>query len=164
MAKTVFLLRHGKSDWSQPHTADHDRSLNARGCRDAPAMGRWFKQQGLHADLVLSSTATRAKSTALAFAKEAGISEECIVFDRKLYLAEPTSYLDCLIEHSQQENDVLLVGHNPGMSELASRLAAFDIEMPTAALVHFELELDAWRQLDFSTPSRFVTMMRPREL
>ncbi len=164
MAKTVFLLRHGKSDWSQPGASDHERPLNQRGRAAAPSMGAWLKQQGKHVDLIVSSTATRARSTAQLVAEQLQLPSDQVQLSRRLYLAPKESYLDVLMEVSPNTHAVLLVGHNPGISELASFWAPHAIEMPTAAVVEVRLQLESWIDLDLTTASDLIEFKRPREL
>jgi phosphohistidine phosphatase len=77
--KSVLILRHAKSSWKHPELADHDRPLNRRGKRDAPLMGRLLKKEDLVPEIIISSTATRARSTAEAVAKSSGYKGEIIL-------------------------------------------------------------------------------------
>jgi phosphohistidine phosphatase len=77
--KSVLILRHAKSSWKHPELADHDRPLNRRGKRDTPLMGRLLKKEDLVPEIIISSTATRARSTAEAVAKSSGYKGEIIL-------------------------------------------------------------------------------------
>jgi len=163
MTKTVFLLRHGKSDWGQSDCPDHDRPLNARGRQAAMGVGRWFKSRDTPLQLIVSSTALRAYSTAICVAREIDHDADRIVLKKNLYLAEPDAYCQQLAQLAQDVSVVLVVGHNPGMSELASRWLGQSIEMPTAGLVQVELALDEWGVLDHNTRGQLREVVRPRE-
>src|SRR5690348_12650091 len=99
--KSVLVLRHAKSSWKHPKLADHDRPLNKRGKRDAPRMGRLLKKEHLVPDIIISSTAIRARTTAKAVAKASGYQGE-ITFNRSLYAAGPQAYIDVLHDLSDQ--------------------------------------------------------------
>ena len=90
--KSILVLRHAKSSRKDPDLTDHDRPLNKRGKRDAPRMGRLMKKENLVPDVIISSTAIRAHSTAEAVAKTSGYTGEIIV-DKSLYAAGPEAYL-----------------------------------------------------------------------
>lgn len=140
----LILMRHAKSDWSQPGLADHDRPLNARGRRAAPAMARWLAGAGHVPDLVLCSSAARTRETwALMAAHLPGAGET--VVEPLLYNADAATILDMLRLHGAGAGCILLIGHNPGLSEAAGAVLARrpDIEgfdfFPTAAACVLEL-------------------------
>src|SRR6266487_1946293 len=108
--KSVLVLRHAKSSWKHPDLADHDRPLNKRGKRDAALMGRLLKREDLVPDIIISSTATRARATAETVAKASGYKGE-IVLNKSLYAAEPEAYLCILHDLSDKYVRVLIVGH-----------------------------------------------------
>jgi phosphohistidine phosphatase len=169
--RRLMLLRHAKSDWSVGGQRDHDRALASRGREAAPLVGAYMAQHGLRPDKVLVSTARRARETwslvAAAFGKDLDVS-----FDDRLYEANPKALLIPLRAADAAAHSLLMVGHNPGIQELASLLmASGDIDarqrllekFPTAALAVIDFQIDAWSAL---TPhsgrlDRFVT---PRAL
>lgn len=148
MTKCLVLLRHAKSSWKQAELADFDRPLSGRGKRDAPAMAQRLKQWGLRPDLILSSPAKRARKTAKIAARELGYPGKDICWDERLYLQGVKSLLAVLTETDDRYNEVMLVGHNPDVTELAERLTgdAFG-EIPTAGAVVIRLEGTNWRDL-----------------
>jgi phosphohistidine phosphatase len=135
--KTLLLLRHAKSSWADSGLSDHDRPLNKRGKRDAPRMARLIVDAGWVPDLILSSSATRARDTALIVAEACDWSPE-VRLQRGLYLSEPGDYLEQLKHVPPQAARVLLVGHNPGMEALGEKLTGVPVHMPTAALLVLE--------------------------
>ena len=162
--KTLLILRHAKSSWKFPDLSDHDRPLNRRGKLDAPRMGRLLKEKGLVPDLVISSTATRAKDTATAVAKHSGYKGRKINFE-SLYAAEPAAYLTVLRDVADNYQQVLIVGHNPSVEELIETLTGEIHIIPTCTLVQIEFDIEKWSAiLDQSTDGgRLVEIFRSAE-
>jgi phosphohistidine phosphatase len=161
--KTLLLFRHAKSSWKDDSLADHERPLNKRGKKAAPTMGRLIKREGLVPDLILSSTALRARKTAEAVAKACKYEGPLELRD-SLYLATAGELL--LEAHSVEDERVarlMLVGHNPGMEDLVYMLSARRQPFPTAALAVFELQIDRWRDLELGVKARLDRVLRPRK-
>jgi len=163
MPKTVLLLRHAKSSWNDPDLADHDRPLNSRGKRDAPLIGQLLCAEGLRPDVIISSTAKRARKTAKAVAVGCRFDGEVQLTD-DLYLAPAQIYLDFLRQLSAAVERALLIGHNPGIEYALRLLSGADQAMPTAALAQIELPVDDWSILEGTLPGRLVRLWRPRDL
>jgi phosphohistidine phosphatase len=161
--RTLLLLRHAKSDWSDPELADHDRPLNQRGKRNAERMGRLLKDEELLPDLILTSTATRARETVKRVVSASGYAGK-VEKTQALYLADPAGYVATLREVEDEYSRVMVVGHNPGLEELAQRLTGTAIRLPTAALVQIAFPLKHWRDLDDQTEGQALGVWRPREL
>lgn len=155
--RALVLLRHAKSAWP-PDVPDHDRPLAGRGIRAAPVMGRWLRDAGLVPGLVLCSTARRARETwRLA---EAGLAASPpVTFESGIYGAEAAELLALIRAVPDQVGTLLLVGHNPGIGDLASLLASAgsgtaepgDLErmrakFPTAAIAVLR-SAGTWRDL-----------------
>ncbi len=160
--KTLLLLRHAKSSWKQPELNDHDRPLNKRGKKEAPKVGKYLKDNDLVPDLVLSSTAKRARDTAEAAAEECGYDKP-IEFYQDLYLSEPSCYLDILQRLPDSAGRVLVVGHNPDLDELLTLLTDVNEHMTTAALAHIDLPISSWTELNEATDGRLQTLWVPHE-
>jgi len=143
--RTVYICRHAKSSWNDPALSDFDRPLNERGLRDAPFMAKVFHARGEAVDLLVSSTAVRAFTTARTFAKELGVPEADIVQEDRLYHATvPTlvAYLNGLPPRVQR---VMLFGHNPGLTEAVEYLCSSDIgNLPTCGMVRIDFPGDDW--------------------
>jgi phosphohistidine phosphatase len=118
--RTLLLFRHAKSAW--PDVADHDRPLAGRGQRDAPAMGRWLREAGCAPDLVLCSTALRARET-WRLAQEALGADPPVRFESRLYGASAAGLLDLARQAPAAVRTLLLIGHNPAIQDLALLLA-----------------------------------------
>lgn len=142
--RTLHLLRHAKSSWSDPGLADHDRPLSGRGRRAAGLVARHFVDANIVPDLVLCSTALRAHQTLDLILP--AIKPPKIILDRQLYDAGERQMLDYLRGLPEGAEAVLLIGHNPGLHLLAATLAQPDSsaalparggKFPTAALASF---------------------------
>ena len=161
--KTLLLLRHAKSSWKDPQWADHDRPLNSRGRLAAQRMGRLLSDEGLTPDLVLCSTAVRARETAeLVFADAP--TPATILYREDLYHAEPAQLSRILAEVSEPAPRLLLLGHNPGLEEFLSQLTTESCSFPTAGLAQVQLELTAWSQFHPAIRGELIQFWRPREL
>lgn len=160
--RTLLVLRHAKSSWSESGLDDHLRPLNDRGERDAPRVGERLLQQRLRPDLIISSDAVRARMTAEASAKAAGYAGE-IRLDHSLYLAAPDDILAVLRTADEKAGIVMVVGHNPGLEALIGQLAGEQAHLPTATLAQIVLSIDRWRDLDETTSGRLVDIWRPKD-
>lgn len=161
--KTLLILRHAKSDWNNSRLSDYDRPLNGRGKQDAPRMGRLLRDEALVPDLIITSSAKRALSTAEAVATASGYEHE-IKYTRRLYHAAPEQYIEILQEAGGDYERVMVVGHNPGIEYLVDLLTDVDERMPTAALAQVELPIAQWTDLDDEVVGKLVNVWRPKEL
>lgn len=160
--KSVLILRHAKSSWKHPDVNDHDRPLNKRGKRDAPYMGELLRDKDLVPDFIVSSTAKRARSTAKAVAKAAGYKGE-ITLNQSLYAASPTAYIDVLRDLSNKYAQVLMIGHNPGLEQLVDMLTGEEHTMSTCSLVHVQLRINSWNEMDYKTKGRLLGIWKPSD-
>ena len=164
--KTLLLLRHGKAVGAEP-AGDHDRALNARGEAQAKTVGALLHRLGLDPDLALVSDARRTRETAALVLAGCGSPLEP-QFEAGLYDASPEAILAILSEIGSAPRCVLVVGHNPGIGELARRLAGsgepqgligLQSSFPTAALAVIEFNAQSWGELapGAGSLSRFIT-------
>jgi phosphohistidine phosphatase len=149
--KRLLILRHAKSDRSDPSLTDHDRPLAPRGEVDAPRMGAALAALGIAPDRILTSTAVRARDTARLVATALGYDAP-LRETREAYAADSTMLLRLICAEAEDAETLLLVGHNPGMEELASLLVAGEgietgIRMPTAALACLTIDTDDWQDM-----------------
>ncbi len=162
--KTLLILRHAKSSWDDASLDDRERPLNARGRRDAPRMGDLLRDASLVPDVVITSDAVRAHTTALVVAEAAGYTGDLVV-DPVLYHASPQDVLAVLkTVPDANARIVMIVGHNPGLEDLVERLAGKWHGLQTAALVQLALKIDTWDELEGSTRATLVYIWRPKEL
>jgi phosphohistidine phosphatase len=145
--KTLLLMRHAKSSWKESNIPDHDRPLNRRGKHDVPLMGKLLRDQKMNLDLIISSTALRAETTANLIAKAVRYKGK-IILDKSIYNAEPMDLLTLLSNSSDEYNSILLVGHNPTMEEMVQMITnSPEITMATCAIAHLTLSIDTWTDL-----------------
>ena len=159
--KTLLVLRHAKSSWDERGLDDHERPLNTRGRRDAPSIGALIREQRLTPDVIISSDAVRARTTAEAVAHAAHYRGQ-IMLSPQLYLAGPDDIVAVL--RSVKDTDagtVMIVGHNPGLERLVALLTGEEEDLPTAALVRILLPIERWRDLDTSTRGFLQGVWRP---
>jgi len=146
--KELYLMRHAKSDWSGNYVSDFERTLNKRGKKAAPLMGKVLHKMGIVPDLIVSSPATRAKLTAEAVAEALKYPLEKIVFVEAIYEASAKTLLEVVHALPESADRVLLVGHNPGMTDLVNRLGDAALEnLPTAGVVGIGFDTDAWQKV-----------------
>ena len=147
--KTLTLVRHAKSSWKDTSLADRERPLNKRGKRDAPEMGRRIAAAGIRPSLIVSSPAVRAWTTAKVIAGEIGYPREFLQRDNALYLASVNGILDVIASQDVGFNNLMLVGHNPGFTDLANYLVpGLTNNVPTAGVISVELDTDDWSIYD----------------
>lgn len=149
--KTLFLVRHAKSSWDDPELADQDRPLNARGKRDAPNMGKRLANRRAKVDLMVSSPANRAIKTAQALADKLGYKLKRIVVDERLYPGAVTDLLELVHSLGKKVSRVMLVGHDPALSQFAHRLTSAIAHMPTCAVAEFTFAANSWRDVRKAT-------------
>ncbi len=148
MQKRITLLRHAKSSWKDASLADRDRPLNRRGNKSAPDMGKRLAELGVRPSLLLTSPAKRARETARLIARELNYPLEFIQSESELYLATPETILQVVARQDNGFNDVMLFGHNPGITELANRLGDRNIDnVPTCGMVGIELDVTEWTEI-----------------
>lgn len=178
MTKNLYLLRHAKSDWSNPRLSDHQRSLNGRGQKAAPKMAEVFIEYLIEndrrPDVILCSTAVRAVSTLQPLLEklgDAGMQPELQMHD-DLYMASSGRIMQKVQELEDDKQSCLIVAHNPGMEMFAYEVSAnrdsaiykkMREKYVTAGLAFFEGDWDSWAECG----ARSLTLMnylKPREL
>jgi len=139
--KTLTLMRHAKSSWDDFSISDFDRSLNARGESNAPLMGEVLKQKSFKPDLLLSSPANRAKTTAKIIADIIGYGKNNIIYVDSIYESSEMNIMMIVNAIDEQVNSCMLVGHNPAFTGVINALSSFKLDnLPTAGIVTFTFE------------------------
>ena len=161
--KTLLLLRHGKSSWSDASLADHDRPLKKRGVEAAKRMGQLLTELNLVPDHILTSSAVRATATVQLVVEATKYAGEVEV-EPELYSAERISFLAIVSQTSNRVGRVLVVSHNPGMEEWLAHLIGHFETFPTAALARIELPIEEWLNLSHDTHGTLHGLWRPKEL
>lgn len=146
--RRLSIVRHAKSSWADTGLSDFERPLNERGRRDAPRMAAEVRARLGVPDRIVSSPALRAISTARQFASTLGIADHSLQIEARIYEASAQTLIYLASSFDDACEHVMLFGHNPGLSELSRFLSPcpFD-EMPTCAVVHFELDIGRWSEL-----------------
>ena len=147
--KTLYILRHAKSAWDNPGLADHDRPLNSRGKSDLPKMGQHLKRLGVNPELIISSTAFRARRTAEGIANQLGYDTEQIEYTRRLYHAGEDEIMDVLAEVDHTINHVMVTGHNPGFTYAINYFGSYNLDnLPTCGFARIDFDIDEWHEVD----------------
>jgi phosphohistidine phosphatase len=154
--KTLFLIRHAKSSWGAPALTDIDRPLNHRGKRDAPKVGERLARRPVKPDLILSSPATRALTTAQIIAKKLDYKRKNIVVDDRLYAVEADELLGVIRRLDDRVDSVMLTGHNPELTGLAHRLSSEITHLPTCAVAEFTFDAKSWSRIGKDKPAKVV--------
>ncbi len=161
--RTLLLMRHAKSSWSDSRLADFNRPLNRRGQKAAARMGRLLVAEGLVPDRIVSSSAVRCRETIERLLTEFGSD---VVLDHRdeLYHAAPRQYVRAVAETDDAVSRLLVLGHNPGMEELIATWSGEAIHyFPTAAIAHYELPLDRWSEIETLAAVEPLHVWRPKE-
>ena len=165
-SKVLYLVRHAKSSWKDVSVRDFDRPLNSRGEADAPFMGAKLKEKGILPDLIISSPALRAITTANILAEQMGLPVSQIRTEPRVYEALSSELLELVQECDPQLGSICLVGHNPAMTGFANQLSNAGIDnMPTCSICCIEFSLADWSQVSqdrgklvfFDYPKRYTT-------
>jgi len=149
--KTLYLVRHAKSSWTGAYRHDRERPLNQRGHRNALDMGKRMAAQGHHPDLIISSPANRAVSTARHIAEQLAYKTSAIVENETLYLSGVESMQRVLENLDDRYEKVMMVGHNPDMTDLVNELGHKRVtHMPTCAVAVIDFGIATWADLSSS--------------
>ena len=143
--KILTIVRHAKSSWTDTGLSDRKRPLNKRGERDAPDMGRRIHEHGIRPSLIITSPAKRAWATAKIIAREINYPLEFLQREDGLYLASLDEILDTIVAQDNGFNNLMIVGHNPGLTDFANFLVpGLTNNLPTAGVVSVEIDRDDW--------------------
>ena len=163
--KHIYLVRHAKSDWSNSSLSDYDRPLNHRGLKDAPFMANLLKNRVESIDMIISSPANRAITTAKYFAKEFGEKTKKILSNEELYLPDYHTIVSVLKNLDDKIKHVMIVTHNPAITEAANYLTGRGIDnIPTCGIAGLIFESDHWSKIDkkkceldfFDFPKKYI--------
>jgi len=145
--KKLYLVRHAKSSWKDLSIEDFDRPLNARGKNDAPLMGKILSKKKINVELIISSPAKRTRDTANFIAHKIGYTNE-IMFNKSIYESSTDDLLDVIKNFSNNLNNVMLIGHNPGLTNLINYLSNEDLSnIPTCGIVALKFK-KLWSEIE----------------
>ncbi len=147
--KRLYLVRHAKSDWVDATIPDIERPLNSRGKTDAPVMAKNLLDKGFVPQMMMSSPAVRAKTTADYFAEI--FNNDTIEVDPKLYHADIDDIINSCIHLDDKVNSIMMFCHNPGITYFANVICDANIDnVPTTGVLVIDVETDSWENLDMS--------------
>lgn len=163
--KTLYLIRHAKSDWSDDGLADFDRPLNERGRRDAPQMAAFLLGRGGVPQLIVSSPAKRAYATARAFADRFEIPENDISLRDDLYEAPTRTVLRAIRELPDHVDRAAIFGHNPSLTYVVQQFAGDYVDnVPTCGVAVVVGEVDSWAEMAPEAGPKLETLLRPKRV
>lgn len=163
--KTLYLIRHAKSDWSDERLADFDRPLNRRGRLDAPQMADYLLERGSVPQLIVSSPAVRAYSTARVFAERFEILENDISLREDLYEAPTKTVLETVRELPAHLDRIAIFAHNPALTYVVQQFADDYIDnLPTCGVAVITLEDGGWPNMVPEAGSLLAALWRPRDV
>lgn len=145
--KHLYIIRHAKSDWSDPTLDDFDRGLNGRGKKSIPIMGHALREKGICPDLILASPAKRAKLTAQGLSQQLSY-DGVIRFDDSLYFCNPSHWIETIQTVEDSCETLFVIGHNPELTELVNQLQDEYIDnVPTLGIVGLQIDVNKWASL-----------------
>ncbi len=146
--KSLYLIRHAKSSWDNPGLNDLERPLNKRGKQNAPMMGKLLNKLGVLPDLIISSPAKRAISTAKRIALETGYPESNISSNKLLYMAGVNDFIEVIMNTGDKINKLMIFSHNYGITDFANYISESNIEnIPTCGVVKIDFDFDSWNKI-----------------
>lgn len=149
--RTLYLVRHGKSSWDEPSLGDQERPLAKRGKHDAPLMGKMLAKRKEIPQLMISSPAKRAFSTAKRMAKAMDYPVKKILTDETLYMGDSDDYYKVIRSAPDSADKIMLFTHNPGITHFANHISGSNINnVPTCGVVRVDLDINSWKEIDNS--------------
>jgi phosphohistidine phosphatase len=152
--KTLYLIRHAKSSWTDAAASDFERALNERGKKDAPRMAKRMKEKDIYPDLIFCSPAKRTLSTAKRISEVLKYRKEKIKTDTKLYHADEETILSLIQDIKNKHDVVIIVGHNPGLTDFVNAISNVEINIdniPTSGIVAFSLPVSSWKDVSWKS-------------
>jgi len=162
MSRILYLLRHAKSSWNSPAARDLDRPLASRGEKAAHLMGNWMQAQGILPRLTISSPARRAQQTAEIVTTQLALPRDTISYDARIYMADSETLLEVLKEWANKQNEMMLVGHNPGLDDLLIGLCGDDLPLSNSGKLMTTATLAIIRL--HGNSGQLINIIRPKEI
>jgi len=162
--KNLLIMRHAKSDWNHENSSDFERPLNKRGIKAAPFMGKEIKKRNKIPDIIISSPANRAKTTAKLFAEKSDYTKE-IIFEKDFYFGHIENVIDKLKSIDSSIDRIMIVGHNPTWEHFVTELSKNYpyVTMPTAAIASINFDIENWSDLKYGI-GNLEWLIKPKEL
>ncbi len=164
MKRELILIRHTKTNQAELGQRDFDRALKKDRTDDARNMANHLKELGLQPDLILCSPALRTKQTAEFFCEKLKYDFNKILYDMRLYESSVEDYMEVVQETNKKIETLIVVGHNPCITQLANQFSKKEIDfMPTTAVVWLEFENDDW-EIHPRTPCQLKQFLTPKTI
>lgn len=162
--KNLLVMRHAKSDWGNSALSDFDRPLNERGVKSAPLMGKELLKRNKIPELIVTSPANRAKTTA-EMTSEACSYKNQIIHEKEFYFGSMDEIIRIIKNFDNSYDRIMIVGHNPTSESLIYKLLKENIpvEMPTAAIASLLFDTDSWQNIGLKT-ARLDFHISPKQL
>ena len=157
--KTIYLMRHAKSDWADKKVEDWDRPLSKHGRKAMPAMGKFFEENKIQPQLILASPASRARQTCELLVDEIHYRGD-IHFVSSLYQAEQDTCLKEIKQLPESVDSVLVIGHNPGLETLFQMFSGQIESLQTKSIACIQVNVDSWKDLDYDCPAGPVQLLK----
>ena len=164
MSKKLYLVRHAKAQQQSIDNTDFSRELADRGLRDASLVGSYFKEQGYNVDMIISSPAARALSTAELIAQQIDYKQDAIHTNEELYMASARTFLQVVNQLKDDWDSVMITSHDPAITYLGEYLSRAEVgHMPTGSVMAITFDTDSWQEVseNSGTLDRFIT---PRKI
>ncbi len=165
----LYIMRHAKSDWSGPGTADFDRPINRRGRKNAKQIGQWMLENDHVPEKIISSSALRARETTELVTEQLKSESTTVIYDKDLYLASPDTLIESIQLYKNDCHSLMLVAHNPGLEQLLNFLlrksrtaASKNLTMTTANLAIIEYGRNSFDPE--TAKGTLIEVVRPKEL
>ncbi len=161
--KTILLMRHAKSSWEGKHQDDWERPLSKRGKKNAEQIGELLKKEKLIPELILASSAVRARETAEIVMEEIKFrADYCSVY--RLYLAEVEAYVREIHNIPDEVQTALIIGHSPSLDSLLQMVSGKVETLPTSAVAQLSVPVDSWKDFSLDVQGELVDLWRPKDL
>ena len=145
--KTLYVVRHAKSSWNENNVIDYDRALNERGKCDVKMMAKRLKNRGVKVDKILASASKRTSATTFGLNKRLGLNSDQIEFRSDLYHSGVSVLLHQVCQTNDECDYLMVVAHNPGVSEFCDYLSDVVFYFPTLAIVKITFEAESWKEI-----------------
>jgi phosphohistidine phosphatase len=146
--KSLYLLRHAKAESATLQFSDEDRALTPKGIDDAKKLATKLVKKDIEFDLILTSPAIRAITTAQIISNRLDHKQRFLEVDKKLYQADCTTLLTIASKLHKKIKSVMLVGHNPALEDFAAYMTGESVSMQTCSLIEFTFELKDWKDFE----------------
>jgi phosphohistidine phosphatase len=161
--KTILFMRHAKSTWDGKVEEDRDRQVSKRGKKNAEQVGEFLKKEKIIPDVILSSSATRARETAEIVMNELKYHGD-VCYLNKLYMGEPEIYARQIQSLQDDVEMVLVIGHSPTLDSLLQMMTGKVQTLPTASVAELKVPIESWKEFHPEVQCELVNLWRPKDL